>query len=107
MVVRELVVSDTAAFQYPLLKRVAEQGVNDVAHVTSRHLANLTHDRQRIYDFAVAQSPIKNVIEREQLVLWNSDDLDIVAVDRLKHIRLDNTDLPFLRWKRDLSNARL
>ena len=83
IITRKLVVSDTAAVHYPLLKGVADQGVDDVADVAARHLADLAHDGQRIDDLPVAEGVVEDVVEGEELVLGDGDDLHVVAVDGL------------------------
>ena len=84
MVLGELLVPLVAALLDPLAEGLADEGVDDVADVLPRHLADLSHNREALLDLWVGEAEVEDEIEREVLVLRHGDHLHLVTVDGLE-----------------------
>ena len=88
----------SAALGYPLLERLPDAGVDHVADIRPRHLANLAQDWERVDDVCVGEPEVQDVGERQAVVLRDIDHLDVVAVDGLNSkvtSRIELSNLPF------------
>ena len=62
VVLSQLVVALLASGSNPIGERLSNPGVDDVAHVGPRHLADLLDDWQRVNDNLVGEAPVQNQI---------------------------------------------
>ena len=88
MILREVRVPLLAALGHPLGEGLADEGVDDVADVLARHLADLPLLGQGLLDDNVGEAEVEDGVEGEVLVLGNVDVLDVLAVDGLEKMKM-------------------
>ena len=84
VVLREPIISFLAALLDPFSEGLADSGVDHVADVGPGHLADLPEHGERVHDVRIAQPEVEDVVQRQNIVLWDREDVDVVAVDGLK-----------------------
>ena len=83
VVLREPIVSILAALLDPFLEGLANSGVDHVANVGSRHLADLPQHGEAVHYDLVGEPEVQDEVQRQVLVLGQGDVLDLVAEDGL------------------------
>ena len=102
----EPVVPVLAALEDPVLEFTANEGVDNVADVSSGHLADLSDYGKRIDDHLIAKAEVQDGVHGELLVLGNRDYFDVIVEDGLKNTRSKEDHIPFSRRLLSPSSAR-
>ena len=84
VVLREPIISFLAALLDPFSEVLADSGVDYVADVGPGHLADLSEHGKRVHDVRIAKPEVEDVFKRQIIVLWDREDVDVVAVNGLK-----------------------
>ena len=91
----QLLVPLLALLLYPGLEVCSDPCVDHVAHVGAGHLPGLPHERQRVNDVPVAHAEVEDELHGQVVVLRDSDDLDVIAVNRLEN-KFTKNKCPYL-----------
>ena len=83
MLLGEPLVPLLAGLGHPLAEGLADLRVDDVADVLPRHLADLPQHGEAVHDDLVGEPEVQDEVQRQVLVLGQSDVLDLVAEDGL------------------------
>ena len=94
----EPVVAVFAALEDPVREGSANEGVDNVADVSSGHLADLSDNGESVDDVLVAEAKVKDGVHGELLVLGNRDHFDVVVEDGLQNARSKVDHVPF-SWR--------
>ena len=103
---RQLFIPLLASLVDPCLERFPKDGENDIANICSRQLPDLPFWRKGINHTCMGQSILEDFLQRELLVLWDVDHLDLVAVDCLWILASNGSYLPSSCRKLSPSDAR-
>ena len=78
-----LLVPILAILHHPLIKRLSDFGVDDIADVLSWHLADLLWDGEAVLDVLVSEAKVEDGVQCKAIVMRDGNVVDLVPIDGL------------------------